>query len=150
MKKNVVFYILTLFILFSSGCSAKLLHKSKQNDEIANISREYSLVVKEKKEFSYVEVYQKNKDVIVYVNSDGELDEPNIIRIQTDSALEKDNIEFHWLNWEKQDLQMNEAPTFLKIIIKENNSVIFEDVISLIEKGLKEANDALKQEPKNN
>ena len=136
--------------MFSSGCSAKLLHKSKQNDEIANISREYSLVVKEKKEFSYVEVYQKNKDVIVYVNSDGELDEPNIIRMQTDSKLKKENIEFHWLNWEKQDLQMNEAPTFLKIIIKENNSVIFEDVISLIEKGLKEANDALKQEPKNN
>ena len=104
--------------MFSSGCSAKLLHKSKQNDEIANISREYSLVVKEKKEFSYVEVYQKNKDVIVYVNSDGELDEPNIIRMQTDSKLKKDNIEFHWLNWEKQDLQMNEAPSFLKIIIK--------------------------------
>ena len=150
MKKNVVFYILTLFILFSGGCSVKLLHESKQNDEIANISREYYLVVKEKKEFSYVEVYQKNKDVIVYVNSDGELDEPNIIRIQTDSTLKKENIEFHWLNWEKQDLQMNEAPTFLKILIKENNSVIFEDVINLIEEGLEKANDALKQEPKNN
>ena len=150
MKKYVAFYILTLFILFSGGCSARLLHETKQNGEIANISKEYPLIVKEIKEFSYVEVYQKNKNVIVYVNSDGELDEPNIIRIQTDSALEKDNIEFHWLNWEKQDLQMNDAPTFLKIIIKENNSVIFEDVISLIEKGLKEANDALKQEPKNN
>ena len=150
MKKYVVFYILTLFILFSSGCSAKLLHETKQNDEIANISKEYPLIVKEIKGFSYVEVYQKNKNVIVYVNSDGELDEPNIIRIQTDSALEKDNIEFHWLNWEKQDLQMNKAPSFLKIIIKNKNSVIFEDVISLIEEGLKKANDALKQEPKNN
>ena len=104
--------------MFSSGCSARLLHETKQNGEIANISKEYPLIVKEIKEFSYVEVYQKNKNVIVYVNSDGELDEPNIIRIQTDSALEKDNIEFHWLNWEKQDLQMNEAPSFLKIIIK--------------------------------
>ena len=35
-------------------------------------------------------------------------------------------------------------------IIKNKNSVIFEDVISLIEEGLKKANDALKQEPKNN
>lgn len=150
MKKYVAFYILTLFILFSGGCSTKLLHETKQNDEIANISKEYPLIVKEIKGFSYVKVYQKNKNVIVYVNSDGELDEPNIIRIQTDSALEKDNIEFHWLNWEKQDLQMNEAPSFLKIIIKNKNSVIFEDVISLIEEGLKKANDALKQEPKNN
>lgn len=150
MKKRIkIFRMILIFLcLLLIYMVISIIFKEKKIKYIPTLGSKH--IVSYQSRFSYVDIYKNNKQIIINVYSDGQVDEPNQIVIPFDGDISKDDIKIKWQasNGKEVDKESKDVVN-VNVEIKQNNKVIFNKSISLAERGLKELFDYLDKRNKN-
>ena len=95
------------------------------------IKSSMTLIKEERERYSYVEVYQQESKVVIYVNSDGLLDDANFFEVETTGKISTESIEVDWQNSDKKESSTDEDTVFVRVRIKEGGQYIFDETVSL-------------------
>lgn len=146
VKKLLLFLPL---IIFLNACSNIEGHRTQDTPE-AKISVSGKLIANYQKDFSYLNIYEDGSNITVYAYSEGVLDEPSTYTFISESEIDNKDISVKWLNFEKKEVIDGESPSYVKVKIEHQNTVLFDKDISLIEQGLKKADKSLQEIPNYN
>lgn len=143
MTKNklVVFLI---FIILCSGC---VVHEKKEVVEEDSFKESISakeLLLEETVGFNSIQVYQRNRQLVINVDSEGEFFDGAHFIIPTNKELNASDITLNWSGlFGEVDIE-DQNKIILDISILENQEVIFEERINFLEKGMEALSNGMK------
>ena len=86
--------------------------------------------------FHHVDIYRTKKDIVIYAYSQGDIDEANTINVPVKGEISENNIEVRWTTIVGKEVEKDSDNVIsAKIKIKQDGNVIFDQSISLFEKG---------------
>lgn len=144
--KKIYFFFNLLVVFCLLGCSQIKDDKTATDVKHEQIKSSMGLIKEERNRYSYVEVFQKDNHVVVYVDSDSLFDDANVFELDNQEEITPDNIEIYWQTIDKKEVPSGEDPAVVRVVIKENEEYIFDETISLFDGAIRRADEGAKNQ----
>lgn len=142
--KKIYFFFNLLVVFCLLGCPYTTEDKFISDAKHEEIRASMTLIKEDRSRYSFVEAFQKDNRIVVYIDSSDLIDDANIFELDTQAGIVADNIEIYWQTIGKKEVPTGKDPAVVRVKIKGNEEYIFDESVSLFDGAIRRADEGAK------